>query len=42
MGSGTTAIAANALKRQWVGIEVSREYCKLARERIAANKRLVE
>ena len=42
MGSGTTAIAANALKRQWVGIEVSRECCKLARERIAANKRLVE
>ena len=40
MGSGTTAIAANALKRQWIGIEVSQQYCKLAQERIAANTRL--
>ncbi len=40
MGSGTTAIAANALKRKWIGIEVSGKYCQLARERIAANSRL--
>lgn len=34
MGSGTTAIAAEACGRSWVGIEVSPEYCKLANERI--------
>lgn len=34
MGSGTTAIAANGLGRQWVGIELSEEYCTLAASRI--------
>lgn len=33
-GSGTTAIAAEALKRDWIGIEISPEYCKMADERI--------
>lgn len=35
MGSGTTAIAAEIEGRQWVGIELSEEYCRIARERIA-------
>ena len=35
MGSGTTAIAAEAEDRQWVGIEKSRAYCNLARKRMA-------
>ena len=34
MGTGTTAIAAIKEKRNWVGIEISEEYCALARKRI--------
>ena len=34
MGSGTTAIAARNLNRQYVGIEISKEYMNLAEERI--------
>ncbi len=34
MGSGTTAVAAVNLKRSYVGIDISPEYCKLAEERI--------
>ena len=41
MGSGTTALAADILKRQWVGIERSGQYCTLAQERISANKELM-
>jgi len=35
MGSGTTAIAAEMLGRDWVGIEISKDYCKQANKRIA-------
>lgn len=35
VGSGSTAIAAHLLGRRYVGIDISREYCRLARERIA-------
>lgn len=35
MGSGTTAIAAKYLKRDWIGIEVSPEYCNMAKKRIS-------
>ena len=35
IGSGTTAIAALMEGRQYVGIDLSDEYCHLARERIA-------
>lgn len=41
MGSGTTAIAAEICKRDWIGIDNSEEYCKLARERITANRKLL-
>ncbi|MDD3014370.1 MAG: site-specific DNA-methyltransferase [Candidatus Gastranaerophilales bacterium] len=34
MGSGTTAIAAYKLKRNFIGIEISSEYCKMAEERL--------
>ena len=34
MGSGTTAIAAKNLKRKYIGIEISPEYCELAENRI--------
>ena len=34
LGSGTTAIAAQNLKRNWIGIEANCDYCELARYRI--------
>jgi modification methylase len=34
MGSGSTAIAAENLKRSWVGIDVSQKYCQMAAKRI--------
>lgn len=35
IGSGTTAVAALLEGRQYVGIDLSEEYCRLARERVA-------
>ena len=35
LGSGTTAIAAQKLARKWIGIDISPEYCEVARKRIA-------
>jgi modification methylase len=40
MGSGQTAIAAEALGRKWIGIDISKDYCKLAKERINAARGL--
>lgn len=34
MGSGTTAIAAKTLNRQYIGSEISQEYCLIAQTRI--------
>ena len=34
IGSGTTAIAAENAGRQWIGMDISEEYCELARRRI--------
>ena len=34
MGSGTTAVVAKALGRNWVGIEKEKEYVDLAEKRI--------
>lgn len=36
MGSGQTAIAAKKLERRYVGYDVSKEYCKLAEDRVKA------
>ena len=33
-GSGTSCLAAEILGRKWVGIELSEEYCKIAKNRI--------
>jgi len=35
LGSGTTAVAALKLGRHFLGFEISPEYCRIARERIA-------
>ena len=34
LGSGTTAIACERLNRRWIGIEISKEYCDIAVDRI--------
>jgi modification methylase len=36
IGSGTTGLAAKALDREYIGIDISLEYCKMAEERIEA------
>ena len=38
MGSGTTAITAMGNKRDYVGIDISPDYCKMAEKRIEKNK----
>lgn len=38
IGSGTTAVVAKKLDRNWIGIELNPEYLKLAEERISKNK----
>jgi modification methylase len=40
LGSGQTAIAAEALHRKWIGAEISPEYCQLAETRIQAARNL--
>jgi modification methylase len=42
MGSGTTAIAAMWHKRNYIGIELSPDYCDLAEQRIERNKKQSE
>lgn len=34
LGSGTTAVAAQQTDRQYIGYELSEEYCELARKRV--------
>lgn len=38
MGSGTTAVVAMGLKRKYIGLEISPDYCELAEKRIEKNK----
>lgn len=42
IGSGSTAIAAEAVGRDWIGIDNSKDYCKMANERVAAAKKLLK
>lgn len=35
LGSGTTAVAALELDRQYIGVELYEKYCEVARERVA-------
>jgi site-specific DNA-methyltransferase (adenine-specific) len=39
MGSGTVAVAAEAHRRDWLGIELNPEFAALARQRIAAARK---
>jgi DNA modification methylase len=34
MGSGTTGMVAHKLDRNWIGSEITEEYCKIAETRI--------
>jgi len=36
LGSGTTAVACKSLGRRYIGIEISPEYCEIARKRVNA------
>ena len=38
LGSGTTAVVAKILGRQWIGIEKDRKYVNLAEKRIKETK----
>ena len=39
VGSGTTGVAAVELGRRFIGVEISEEYCRIARERIDTAER---
>ena len=41
-GSGTTAITALGLKRNYIGIELSPDYCQTSEDRIERNKKQSE
>ncbi len=36
LGSGTTCVAAKMLGRDYIGIDISKEYCQIARDRLKA------
>ena len=40
IGSGSTAIAAESADRDWIGIDIAKNYCKLAHERISSARAL--
>jgi len=39
MGTGTTAMACERLKRRWIGIEIEEKYCAIAKKRIEAERK---
>lgn len=42
VGSGTVPVVARYLKRNYIGIDISPEYCKMAEERLKRNRRKSE
>jgi DNA modification methylase len=41
-GSGTTGVAAQSLGRNWIMIEISPEYCEIAKKRLEGTIRQIE
>lgn len=41
LGSGTTALACKNLKRNYIGCEISKEYCDIAEERLKSSTNLL-
>jgi len=41
IGSGTTAVAAEGLNRRWIGIEISKKYCKVFKKRLEKEQHLL-
>lgn len=39
VGSGTTALVAKSLNRDWIGIDISEKYCSIARRRLKEAQR---
>ena len=39
LGSGTTAIACERLKRRWIGIEIEEKYCEISAKRIEQERK---
>ena len=39
MGSGTTIVAAHNLGRRYIGIDIAKEYCEIARQRLKVERR---
>jgi len=39
LGSGTTVVAAERLGRRWIGIEISGDYCEVAKKRVNSERR---
>jgi site-specific DNA-methyltransferase (adenine-specific) len=37
-GSGTTCVVAKRIGRRWIGIDINRDYCEMARKRVAQVK----
>lgn len=42
LGSGTTVKMAKLKNRRWIGIEISEEYCKIAKNRIAEETKQIK
>jgi site-specific DNA-methyltransferase (adenine-specific) len=40
VGSGTTAVAAKELKRHYIGIDISSDFCEIARKRVQSAERV--
>jgi len=38
-GAGTTTLVAHKLRRRYIGIDISEEYCKTAEERLKEEQR---
>jgi DNA modification methylase len=38
MGSGTTGLACKLLNREFIGIDFTEEYCKIAEERLQVSR----